>query len=142
MQVQNILQKSIWEWNVRKTYQFNFSTRELWSFPGNFCFLFGHSRIMKRKYLLASQSSFVVKELSNAVMLWCNCRKLYLKTWAEELKFDIQIAKKHFGSKKRCYENLDMNDTVNCKIFWKIVKPGSKTQTQNKEMLHVIVWLR
>ena len=92
----------------------------------------------KKKYLRATHSIFVTKELSKAIMLRSKLRKRFLKDRTEESRCKykkqsnvcVYLLKKN---KKEYYENIDISNLTDSNKFWKTVKPifGSKIKSRN-----------
>ena len=77
----------------------------------------------KTKYLRASYSKFMTKELSKAIMLRTKLRNQFLKTRTSEAKLKynkqrnlcVSLLRK---TKRNDYENLNLNDISDNKKFW------------------------
>ena len=82
---------------------------------------------LKRKYLRANHSNFIMEEVSKGIMQRSKLCNLYLKVRSDENR--IRYKKKRnicvslFGkAKRKHYEDFSIGDVTNDKKFWKRVK--------------------
>ena len=83
---------------------------------------------LKCKYLRASHSKFVTKELSKVIMLRTRFRNRFFKMKTSEAKVKCNKQRNIFVSltkkaKRNYFESLDLNIICDNKKFWATVKP-------------------
>ena len=93
---------------------------------------------LKKKYIRASHSKSVTKELSKAIIFKLKLRNQFLKTKTQESKLNynkqislcVSITRK---AKRSDYEILDLKDFTNSKKFWATIKPHFSSKIKSTE---------
>ena len=83
---------------------------------------------LKTKYVRANNKSYVDKEMRKAIMLRTQLQNLYWKYGTEEFNKGFKRQKNYCNrlykrTRKRFYENLDLNKITDNRKFWFTVKP-------------------
>ena len=83
---------------------------------------------MKIKKLRANNSPFMTKSLRKMIMNRSRCKNVYFKTktvenWENYRKLRNACTKSTRKAKKEYFQNFDMNDITDNRIFWKTVNP-------------------
>ena len=83
---------------------------------------------LKRKFVRANHAPYMTKPLRKAIMKRSELQSKYHKKATEENKTRYKkqknfCSKLYKREKKRYYNNLNLNDITDNKIFWKTVKP-------------------
>ena len=97
---------------------------------------------IKKKYARGNQMPFMTKELSKEIMTRSKLRNKYLKERTEEnrLLFTqqrnkcVSLLRKN---KKTYYDNLDVKNVTDNKMFWKTVKPYLSDKSIKSDKIHL-----
>ena len=113
-------------------------SRNIEFFKNSFLKVLNKHGPIKTKYLRASHSPFVTKELSKTIMLRSKLRNQYLKCKSEEARARFKIQRNLCvtllrKARRNYHENLELGKVNDSKKIWNAVKPvfGNKVTTRS-----------
>ena len=90
--------------------------------------MFGKHAPVKKRYIKANQINFIDKELNQAIMVTSKLRNKFLKLKTEENRLAYAKQRNYCvkllqQKKQQYFENLNLSNITDYKLFWKTVSP-------------------